>query len=291
MTLNFNDAIFAQEALQAFTAKLLPIKAFSHSFSAEASRKGNAVYVPLVNNVTATTFNQSYIGTGGQIDVLTINLTQQKISTVDITDVQMANSSAADFVNFARQQGKALAKLVLQDILSVVTTGAFGAAVVTTANVDRTQIRKIRKSLIQGNVDLDSVSLILNADAYDYLLSDTNIVQAMQYGGSEAIRDGKIPKVLGLPIFESNIVPTSGLSTLVGFAAHSDAVCVAMRYLEPQGPDRYESVQQVTDPETGMTIGYRRLFDATTGKAYASFEALYGYGVGITGGLKIVTSA
>lgn len=291
MTLNFSDAIFAQEALQAFTAKLLPIKAFSHSFSSETSRKGNAVYVPLVSNVTATTFNQSYTGTGGQVDVVTINLNAHKITTVDISDVNSANSSAADFVNFARQQGKALAKLVLQDILSVVTTGAFGAAVVTTNNWSRTQVRSIRKSLVNSNVELDECALIVNPDIYDNLLADTNIVQAFQYGGAEAIREGQIPKIMGLSIYQSTLIPTSGLSTLIGFAAHPDSIAVAMRYLEPLSPERYDTVQQVTDPESGMTLGYRRIYNPLDGRAYVSMEALYGYGVGVTAGLKIVTSA
>lgn len=291
MTLNFNDAIFAQEALQAFTARMLPLKAFTHSFSSETSRKGNAVYVPLVSNITATTFASSYTGTGGQVDVITINLDKHKVTTVDISDVNSANSSAADFVNFARQQGKALAKLVLQDIMSIITTGVFGAAAVTTATWGRTQVRAIRKALFTANVDLDEVSLVVNPDIYDNLLNDANIVQAFQYGGAEAIREGKIPKIMGLPIYESNIIPTAGLSTLIGFGAHKDSIAVAMRYLEPLSPERYDSVQQITDPETGMTLGMRRVYNPLDGKAYVSLEALYGYGAGLTTGLKLVTSA
>ena len=289
-TLNFNDGIFAQEALQAFVSKLLPIKAFSRSFSSEASRKGNAVYVPMVSTVTATTFNQSYTGTGGTLSTITVSLNKHKISTVDLTDVQAMNSSAADFLNFAKQQGNALAKLVLQDILSIVTSANFGAPIVTTATWSRTQVRVMRKALITGDVDLSACSLVVNAEIYDNLLADTNIVQAFQYGGSEAIREGSIPKIMGLPIYESNVIPANGI-TLSAFAAHSDSIAVAMRYLEPQSSERYDAVQQVTDPETGITLGYRRHFDPNTGTAYASFEALYGFAAGITTGLKICTGA
>jgi hypothetical protein len=290
MTLNFNDSIFAQEALQAFVSKLLPLSAFSRSFSSETGRKGNAVYVPLVSGVTATTF-ANYSTAGGTVGTVTVNLTSHKVSTVDISDLNSANSSAADFTNFARQQGKALAKLVLQDILSIVTTGVFGAAVVTTATFTRTQVRAMRKALITSDAEVSESSLVVNADIYDALLNDTNIVQAFQYGGAEAIRDGMIPKIMGLSVYESTIIPTAGLSTLIGFAAHSDSIAVAMRYLEPLEPGRYDSVEMVTDPETGMTLGYRRYYDPASGKAYASFEALYGYAAGLTPGLKIITSA
>ena len=109
-TVNFNDSIFAQEALQSFVAMLTPLNAFSKDFSGASAQKGNAIYVPRVDSVVATTFNQSYTGTGGTINTITVNLDQHRITTVDLTDVQQLNSSAATVANMARQQGKALGK-------------------------------------------------------------------------------------------------------------------------------------------------------------------------------------
>jgi hypothetical protein len=114
MTLNFNDSIFAQEALQAFTAALTPLSAFSHSFDRESAAYGSAVYVPRVDALTATTFagysdtTFPYEQSGGTINTITVTMDQQFITTVDFTDLQRANSSAADIQTCHGSRGKHL---------------------------------------------------------------------------------------------------------------------------------------------------------------------------------------
>ena len=290
-TVNFNDGIYAQEALQAFVAMLTPLNAFSRDFSGLAAQRGNAIYVPRVDAVTSTTFNQSYTGTGGTINTITVNLDKHRINTVDLTDVQQLNSSAAVIQNMARQQGKSLGKMVLQDIWSQLTIPNFGAAVCTTAatNWSKTEARRLRKALVSGDVDLSQVSLIVNADVYDALLADTNIVQAYAFGGSEAIRGGRIPQLLGMNVYETNCIP-SLTTTIGGFAAHPDSIAVAMRQFSSVVPtSAYEAFETVTDPESGITMQYRRLYDPNVGKMYASFECLFGYSTALTLGLKLAT--
>jgi hypothetical protein len=290
-TVNFNDGIYAQEALQAFVASLTPLNAFSRDFSSLAAQKGNAIYVPRVDGVTSTTFNQSYTGTGGTINTITVNLDKHRINTVDLTDVQQLNSSAAVITNMARQQGKSLAKMVLQDIWSQLTIPNFGAAIVTTAasNWSRTQVRALRKALIESDVDMSLASLVADVDIYDALLGDSNITQAFQYGGSEAIREGRIPRLFGMNVYETNVLPS--LTTTIGaFIVHPDAMAVAMRQFSSVVPtSAYEAFETVTDPESGITMQYRRLYDPNVGKMYASFECLFGYSTALTLGLKLAT--
>ena len=290
-TVNFNDGIFAQEALNAFVAALTPLNAFAKDFSSQTAQKGNAIYVPRIDGVTSTTFNSSYTGTGGTINTITVNLDQHRITTVDLTDVQQLNSSAAVVQNMARQQGKSLAKMVTQDIWRLLTIPNFGAAIVTTAaaNWTKTQVRAMRKALMESDVDMSMASLIADVDVYDALLGDSNIVQAFQYGGSEAIREGRIPRLFGMNIYETNILPS--LTTTIGaFIVHPDAIAVAMRYLEPQDTSAYAAAFKVTDPESGITMGYRRHMSPGRGTMFANFEILFGYGVGVTLGMVIATS-
>jgi hypothetical protein len=290
-TVNFNDGIFAQEALQAFVAGLTPLNAFAKDFSSAAAQRGNAIYVPRVDAVTATTFNQSYTGSGGTINTITVNLDQHRITTVDLTDVQQLNSSAAVITNMARQQGKTLAKQVTQDIWRLLTIPNFGAAVVTTAaaNWTKTQVRAMRKALMESDVDMSMASLIADVDVYDALLGDSNITQAFQYGGSEAIREGRIPRLFGMNLYETNILPS--LTTTIGaFIVHPDSIAIAMRQFSSVVPSSaYEAFETVTDPESGITMQYRRLYDPNVGKMYASFECLFGYSTALTLGLKLAT--
>jgi hypothetical protein len=90
-----------------------------------------------------------------------------------------------------------------------------------------------------------------------------------------------------MKIYDNNIIPTNGIS-LVGVAAHPDSVAVACRYLEPQDRGPYASVLRVVDP-SGIVMGYRRHMNSGKGKMFASFEALFGFAVGLSLGLGVLT--
>jgi hypothetical protein len=124
-TVSFNDTIFAQEALNAFNAALSPISAFSRNISSEARNKGDAIVVPFISALTATTFNATsanYQTGGGAVTSNTVSLNQHNIVTMDLTDIQVANSSGARFDAIAAQAGRALAAKVLENIWKVITT-------------------------------------------------------------------------------------------------------------------------------------------------------------------------
>jgi len=285
-----NDKIFTQVALQAFVAKLAPLNAFTRDFSGDARRKGDAVLVPLISGITATTFNQSYETGGGAITFATVSITNHRISSIDLTDVQVANSSAAVMDNLAIQAGESLARIVLTDIWSAITVANFGAAILTTAGANYTiaQMGALRKALAQRNVPTDRLSFIADSEVYTGLLTSSGVAQALNYGGAEAVRDGQIPRLLGMGIYESNVIPANAMTKLGGFVAHPDSIAIAMRYLEPQDTSMYLAAEQVV-ASNGITMGYRRHFNPATGKHFANFECLFGFTPALTLGLAIVT--
>jgi hypothetical protein len=289
-TIALNDKIFTQVALQAFVAKLAPLNAFTRDFSGDTSRKGDAVIVPLISGVTATTFNNSYEVGGGAINFATVTMDKHRIASVDLTDVQVANSSAAVLDNLAIQAGEALAKIVLTDIFSVINTTNFGAALLTTAGANYTlaQIGALRKKMAQNDVPTDRLSFIGDTEIYTGLLTSSGVAQALNYGGTEAIRDGRIPSILGVSVYESNVIPANALTKLGGFIAHPDAIAIAMRYLQPQAPGEYLAAEQVV-ASNGISMGYRRHFNPANGKHFANFECLFGFTPALTLGLSLVT--
>jgi hypothetical protein len=292
-TLSFNDTIFAQEALRAFTATLAPLRAFSRDISSEARRKGDAILVPQISALTATTFNATtanYQTPGGAVTHNTVNLNQHNIVTVDVTDLQVVNSSAARLDLMAEQAGRALGAQVLQNIFKLVTTANFGAATVTTAEANYTlaQVIALRQKLAQNNVPVDECSFIFNPIVGAALLGSSNVLQAYAMGDNLAPREGSLGrKLVGFSPYETNLLPTSSTS-LVAFAAHPDAISVAMRYLAPQAPGEYLAAEQVADP-SGIVMGMRRSYNVATGQHFVAFECLYGCATGLTLGLALCT--
>lgn len=293
-TISFNDTIFAEEALKAFTAKLAPLRAFSRSLDNQTARKGDAIVVPFISALTATTFNAStanYQTSGGAVTHNTVNLNQHNIVTFDITDLQNANSSGARFDEIAAQAGRALGQKVLENVWKLITTTNFGAASVTTSesNYGLAQLIALRAVLAGRNVDVDPgvCSFIHNTVVGAALLGNTNVIQAYAIGDNNAARQGTLGQLVGFPTYETNILPTASTS-LVAFVAHPDAIMVAMRYLEPLVSGEYAAVERVTN-DSGMVMGYRRSYDQASGVMYGAFECLYGTATGLTLGLAFGT--
>ena len=296
-TINFNDGIFAQEALQAFTANAPWLGLFSHSYNDESAQKGSAVYVPRVDALVATTFNYTdnsgfpYEQAGGTVNTITVTLDQQFIVPIDISDLQSANSSAAKVVSFARQQGKAMAKAMWQRIATIFTTVNFGLAVqnISIGNYGYTAGVSIRTTLAKRDVPIDSVNLIINEDVQNSFLNDSIVYQNQVFGVNANIAmTGIVPKVAGMPVYETNVMPSNGIS-LVGIAAHPDSVALACRYLEPVNPGSYLDARSVVDDTSGFVMGYRRHYSPGRGKMFVNFEGLFGFAVGLSLGLGLLT--
>lgn len=290
-----NDKLLAQTALEALTADLEALSLLTTSYSAEVVRRGASVEVPLVANLTATTFDNSYESTGGTMNNITVNVDKHKIVTVSLSDTEFSKSSVAEITKFARQQGKALAQAVLEDVYSIFLTTASSAAqyAATLTNLSAftiTNARSLRKALSDAKVPQTDRNLILNTTLYDSLLSQSGLLDASAFGARDVIADGRVPRVLGMSVYESLILPTNSIS-LSGLAIHPNAAAVAIRALAPQEPSEYIAAQTVTDPETGISMSYRRHYSTATGRSFVSMECVYGYSRAITAAAKLALGA
>ena len=206
-TINFNDSIYAQEALSAFVSALTPVSIFSHSYNNETNQKGGVVYVPRVDSVSTTTFSYSdnsgfpYEQTGGVVNTITVTLDQHILAPLDFTDLQWANSSAADFKNFAQIHGQTLAGQVLQKIWGLFTTVNFGLPIVgvSIAAFSRASTVSIRTVMAKRNVDPKKLSLIVNEDVMNSWLNDATIYQTYS-SGMDVVRDGKVSKLASMAV-------------------------------------------------------------------------------------------
>ena len=99
-----------------------------------------------------------------------------------------------------------------------------------------------------------------------------------------SLMEARIPRVYGFDIYETTILPENG-EKLVGFAAHPRGLAIANRYLMPLRPESYLEAGPVTDPTTGITLGYRRYYDNDSGKEIAAFECVYGFKPAIKEGI------
>lgn len=292
---NLNDKLIAQTALESFVADMEGLALFTTSYSSEVVRRGATVEVPLVANLTATTFDNDYTAEGGTLSNVSVSINNHKIVSVSISDTEYSKSSVAEVTKFSTQAGKALAQAVLESVYGLFVTTASSAAqyAATLTNLSAftiTNARSLRKALSDAKVPQTDRALILNTSLYDSLLSQSGLLDAGAFGGRDAIVDGRVPRVLGMNVYESLVLPTNSIS-LSGIAVHPNAVAIAVRSLEPQAPSEYLAASTVTDPQTGLTIGVRRFYRPETGKHHMAFEAVWGASRAITAAAKLALGA
>jgi hypothetical protein len=149
-----------------------------------------------------------------------------------------------------------------------------------------TNARSLRKALSDEKAPINDRALILNTTLYDSLLSQSGLLDASAFGARDVISEGRVPRVLGMQVYESMILPTNSI-TLSAMAVHPSAAAIAVRALEPQAPSEYLAATVVTEPMSGLTLGYRRHYNPSSGKHFVSFECVFGASRAITGAAKL----
>ena len=91
-------------------------------------------------------------------------------------------------------------------------------------------------------------------------------------------------------IYVVTALPDNG-ENLAGFATTPDAVVVGMAYHVPQGEIPYSTSQQVTDQQTGLTLGYREWGSPELATSKRVIDVLYGKGVGNNAALIRIVDA
>ena len=291
---SLNDSIIADAAIEAFVAELASLRAFSTDFSDETAQKGASVQVAIPANITAGNTENAYeTEDSGALGVATVPLTSYAKATVGITDKQFANSSSARLEKFAVQQARAVARKIITDAWALILNATYAQKVTKAlASLTTADVRALKVLLGKADVPLTDRSLILNVDAFDKIAGDTTmtIANAMYYGGTEVVREGVIPRLLGFDVIEANIVPGNA-ENLIGFAVHPSAMAIAIRTLAPQAPSEYLESRVIRDEKSGIGLGYRRHYSTAKGTHYCTFEAIYGAVAAVPAGLARLVTA
>jgi len=135
-------------------------------------------------------------------------------------------------------------------------------------------------------------SLIFNNDVDTSLQKDQSYKLAMNIGGTELIREGRFPKLSGFEIAPLPSLPANG-ENLIGFAAYQSALLIAFAPVEPAQAvkDSLSAFEQVIDPDTGISLTFRKWGNADMDQSREIIECSYGFAAGEAAALKRIVSA
>lgn len=268
----------AEDSVTVLQDQLSPFAADSRDFGVNPRRPKGTVEVPIVTAGSATQTNATNFETNADSTVTNVSVTVNQYSQI----FHISNTDA--------QSGLRLKDLItynlrefankLNDVKAALITEAnFGSAVVTSAPqaFGWTEMGQLFSSLKKSPVK----NAVLDSDGfYSGLLAAPTHFQTLQNGGS---------KVFGWDgIFHSSRWSACG-TNIRGYACAPSAIALASGVpVEVRVPGNTIERRMIEVPGIGLTVVAHLWYSLSSRSLFASFDCMFGAGVGDSSALKIV---
>jgi hypothetical protein len=216
-----------------------------------------------------------------------------------LTGKEINDSSLVNITQLAQVQAIELANTVFYDHLNFVSASAtaYGTTFASASSLTVNSLVDIRTAAVGTYKWNGPAYLILNSTAFGALLKDSGF-QA-QYRGQNDVQTGvdlfrSVRNVLGWnAIFEAPSIPFTPAAApgVIGYAVTPRCLASAMRWWK--GPEGGSTVVDIpiTDPETGITLGYREIVQDMYDRRVGVWTALWGKNVTLATGALILKAS
>jgi hypothetical protein len=295
--LNLN--VILDAAISAFRRAVFPITIFATVFRNVQLKGTNKVAVPYYPLETSASrdFDQAdgYVfddDSATQVKEVTIN--KRKYQPLHFTSEQLARIPMLNAQKIGAQKGEKIAYDVLQDILSIFTSGngytvQGTPADASSANYDSNAVIDWRTAVNKIPWPQVGRGLLTNPDLDGALLKDNAFKAAYSIGTDQVIRTGDLPNIFGFNYGTSNAVPANG-EHLIGLLTYASAVLCAFSPITPAPSIQKLLVdyQIATDPETQISLEYRHWGDPDHDVDKRVIECNYGYDKGELAAARLI---
>ena len=221
--------VAAEASIQAMHAEMAKLKDFVHDYTELEGRKGEAIAVPVIDLSASAEFNadtNNYCNGQNEVDGALVNLDKHFVKSVMITDRQLAATDFNWLRDIATAETNVIARSINQYVFGLIneTNCPLSATLDVTS---KTAVANLYKIATDNDIPVGDAVVVLGPADYAKVLSylDSNV-----YGGSEAIREGRIPGLYGFRAFVCSTFLNEGVK---GAIVSRDAIGLASRYLEP----------------------------------------------------------
>ena len=293
----------SQKSIATLEEALVPMAGFTLDMSTDAVEQGTTVSTRIVPAATAAT-DLVDDESGSYESVVDDQATTQVQVTLDphpvngfaLTDSEAQNIAAGVWSSVSEllvaTYTRSIAKEVLDDVFGLITAANFGAAALTTAawNFDSDSVADLRQAAREAGWDMNSRPVLVVNPAYYNALCKDDSIKNWSASQSEALRTGQLPNLYGFDVIEAPTLPGNS-ENLVGFIALPSAIAVAMRGVQTQSPDKFESYDIVQDDTVGAVLPISSIWTPKYRRTEWVFETLFGVAKANASALKRITSA
>lgn len=258
-------------ALQTLYAKLAPIKDFAHNFRDLEDRKGASIVIPVFNLSAAADFDadtNNYCNGQTEMDAATVNLSSHLVKQFMYTDRDVAETEVQWFRDVGYATGDAIGRGIYNTVIGLLNDTNVTLTAESSLSA-KSDFAGLVDTTYANQLDIGNTVLMLGPTYFANLLGT---LDAYVYGGPEAIRGGYVPGLYGF----KSVVCAPGLAAgWKGALVDANSIGIASRYLAPMA-GAYVDAWKASDPNSGLTIGYRSFANLCTGRRYLDAEVLFG---------------
>jgi hypothetical protein len=272
--------IWAQEILANLRNAIVLAKLVNRDYSNQVADYGSQVNVPLPVTLTAQDIPYSSGTNNVNLQTRPVPLNRWKGVPIQVSDLALAQSRPDILSQLTRAAAIAIAEAIENDLFALYTSAS---ASVGTAGTDVTPatVAAARRKLIENKVPASERKfLVLSPKDFAALLTSPNLANALNYGGPDAIQQGRVPTLYGMEVYESQLVPVvAGTpNTTYNLALARDALALVTRPLP--APQAAVRSAVVTDDETGLAFRMTLTYQNTPQPAHVlNIDVLYGVAV------------
>ena len=289
-TTTTGQEIYSKQFFKALTPMLAPIREFSTDLSQEAKGFGESVSVQLITPDEVADFDRSTNNFKRQASTnkkVTVTFDTPKIVGFNVTPFQLQNFNPGWWKEKANLNASQMAKAILTDFVANVTAANFekGKTIASDSAITLKEIAAIRTYCAQNDINPADATLMLNYALYHDL---ANLYNTTKTGVTAGQALSELALACGFKAVHAAPVLPDGL---LGFAALPSALAFAGRNFRPASDKPYESVREITDPETGFGMTMVEYCDGDTGELNESVTGMAGSEVGVADALIRITKA
>ena len=256
-----------KEAVKEFAKVIAPLRSFATVFENVPLQGTDTIkvpYYPLPTNANSSydfTQDTGYVfGQGTTTTAKEITVDRRAYQPLDFSSQEMSRQPQLRVGELVKLAAAQLAYNIMQDVLSCITAANFGAAALVrpAAAIQSDDLADLAGTCSALNWPLSGRSLIMGTGYDTQLKKDLSIKLALNIGGTEVLREGRVPNLAGFDYYHCPNLPTNG-QALGGFAVGPGAIAFATAPVAPADAVRGQlyAYEIATDPMTGIALTSR----------------------------------
>lgn len=275
-----------QEVLRSLLVQFPVISQITKDFSAQATKYNQQLSTRVIVPTTAVEHNATtgYSAVDRTSVDVNVTINKQAEVTYAVTDREQSQTNRDLRNEFIATSAHALGTKILADLFATVAAASYPLSYTSSAaNFDAADVRKIKTLLNKAGVlDLNRFGVI-NSDFAEGLGLDNIIVANPNGANPDFLASGMLPKIHNFLLSEYASLPDNG-EKLAGIFGTAESIVMASRLPDVAG-DAAELpgvISNVTEPNSGLSIQFRRYYDMLAAKLSVSMTVMYGFGVGLS---------